>query len=102
VKLFKSDSDVIDIDWQNTTDLASSLSDNTICLWSFSSGNPTRVWRGHTSSIGMIKWDPAGVLLASCADDDDVALLWAPSTNEFVKRLAGHTKSINSLRWSNT
>jgi WD40 repeat protein len=44
-----------------------------------------RYWRGHSSSIGMIKWDPSGVVLASCADEDDAAMIWSPGSNDYVK-----------------
>jgi WD40 repeat protein len=75
---FKQDSDVIDIDWSSTHEFASAHSDNSICLWNIGNSQPDRVWRGHQSSIAMIKWDPAGGILASCADEDDMALIWSP------------------------
>ena len=49
----------------------------------------------------MIKWDPNGAILASCADDDDTALLWSPNSNESIRALRGHTSSINAIRWTN-
>lgn len=74
------DSEVVDVDWQNSTDLASSCMDNNICLWSLTQDMPLRIWRGYNSTINMIKWDPAGALLASCSEDD-TALLWSPNQN---------------------
>jgi len=37
----------------------------------------------------VIKWDPAGSLLASCSEDD-VTYLWSPKQNEAIKALKGH------------
>jgi len=48
-----------------------------------------RVWRGHTGNLNIIKWDPAGSLLASCSEDE-VIYLWSPKQNEAVKTLRGH------------
>lgn len=48
----------------------------------------------------MIRWDPAGTLLASCSEDD-IALLWSPKQNEFVQALKGHEQQVNALKWSN-
>jgi WD40 repeat protein len=98
LKVFDQDSEVMDIDWQNNSDLSSSCIDNTICLWNMGSDLPLRLWRGHNSTINMIKWDPAGTLLASCSEDDN-ALLWSPNSNESVKSLNGHTSAINTLKW---
>lgn len=50
----------------------------------------------------MIKWDPNGGVLASCAEGDDMALLWSPLSNVSLLALKGHTKSVNALRWSNS
>ena len=47
----------------------------------------------------MIKWDPAGSLLASCSEDD-IALLWSPKQNEYIQAYKGHEEHINALRWS--
>jgi WD40 repeat protein len=77
VKTFLLNSEITDLDWQNSTDLAGSCLDNNICLWNLTQDQPIRVWRGHQTSINMIKWDPAGTLLASCSEDD-IALLWSP------------------------
>ena len=49
----------------------------------------------------MIKWDPAGSILASCGDDE-LVYLWSPKQSEPVKLLKDHTHHVNTLRWSNS
>jgi COMPASS component SWD3 len=58
------------------------------------------VWRGHQGNLNVIKWDPAGSLLASCSEDE-VIYLWSPKQNEAVKALKGHHASVNSIKWNN-
>jgi WD40 repeat protein len=47
----------------------------------------------------MIKWDPVGSLLASCAEDE-VAYLWSSKSNDSVKVFKGHTSSIDVIKWN--
>ena len=48
VKTFHQDNDAVDLDWQNSTDLASCSLDQNIYLWSLTQDQqPLRVWRGH-------------------------------------------------------
>lgn len=89
VKVLRQEDNIVDLDWQNSTDFASCSLDMNIHLWSISQDNPLRVWRGHQGNLTTIKWDPAGSLLASCAEDD-VVYLWSPKQNEAVKALKGH------------
>eukprot|EP00347_Sterkiella_histriomuscorum_P013599 403364101 len=100
VKTFNQDNEVVDLDWQNSTDIASCSMDQNIYLWSVTQDQPLRVWRGHQSSINAIKWDHAGSLLASCSEEES-AYLWSPKQNEAVRILKGHTSSVNNLRWNN-
>jgi COMPASS component SWD3 len=48
----------------------------------------------------MIKWDPAGSLLASCAEDD-VVYLWSSKSADSVKAFKGHTSAIDVIKWNN-
>ena len=69
VKTFNQENDVVDLDWQNSTDLASCSLDQNIYLWSVQQEQPLRVWRGHQGNLNIIKWDAAGSLLSSCSED---------------------------------
>lgn len=90
----------MDLDWQNSTELASCALDSNIYFWSITQDQPLRVWRGHQGNLNLVKWDPAGSLLASCSEDD-VIYLWSPKQNEAVKAFKGHESSVNNIKWNN-
>lgn len=77
VKVFSQDDTIHDLDWQNSTDLASCSDNHNIYLWSITQDQPLRVWKGHRELINSIKWDQGGSILASCSEDE-VAYLWSP------------------------
>lgn len=86
----------LDVDWQNNTTFASCSTDMCIHVCRLGSDRPLKTFQGHTVSsfsdpishtnfsststymlmsvvlqneVNAIKWDPSGMLLASCSDD---------------------------------
>uniref|UniRef100_A0A8C9TU42 Transducin beta like 1 X-linked n=1 Tax=Scleropages formosus TaxID=113540 RepID=A0A8C9TU42_SCLFO len=59
----------LDVDWQNNTTFASCSTDMCIHVCRLGSDRPLKTFQGHTNEVNAIKWDPSGMLLASCSDD---------------------------------
>ncbi|RXN12447.1 F-box-like WD repeat-containing TBL1X [Labeo rohita] len=59
----------LDVDWQNNTTFASCSTDMCIHVCRLGSERPLKTFQGHTNEVNAIKWDPSGMLLASCSDD---------------------------------
>ncbi|CAJ0933762.1 unnamed protein product [Ranitomeya imitator] len=59
----------LDVDWQNNTTFASCSTDMCIHVCRLGCDRPVKTFQGHTNEVNAIKWDPSGMLLASCSDD---------------------------------
>lgn len=59
-------------------------------------------WGGAVQDeVNAIKWDPTGLLLASCSDDT-TAKIWSYTHHRCMHDLREHTKEIYTLKWSPT
>ncbi|CAB1417638.1 unnamed protein product [Pleuronectes platessa] len=70
----------LDVDWQNNSTFASCSTDMCIHVCRLGSDRPLKTFQGHTNEVNAIKWDPSGMLLASCSDDMTLKI-WSPGTN---------------------
>uniref|UniRef100_A0A3Q1CGI5 Transducin beta like 1 X-linked n=1 Tax=Amphiprion ocellaris TaxID=80972 RepID=A0A3Q1CGI5_AMPOC len=53
------------------------------------------------SHVNAIKWDPSGMLLASCSDDMTLKI-WSMKQESCVHDLQAHSKEIYTIKWSPT
>ena len=62
-------------------------------------GDPLKSFEGHEDEVNAVKWDPRGILLASCSDDK-TAKVWSLKHDSYIHNFAEHTEGIYTLRWS--
>lgn len=53
------------------------------------------------NEVNAIKWDPQGLLLASCSDDMTLKI-WSLDKDNCVHDLQAHNKEIYTIKWSPT
>lgn len=53
------------------------------------------------NEVNAIKWDPQGLLLASCSDDMTLKI-WSMKQDMAVHDLQAHSKEIYTIKWSPT
>lgn len=53
------------------------------------------------NEVNAIKWDPQGMLLASCSDDMTLKI-WSMTQDTCVHDLQAHSKEIYTIKWSPT
>ncbi|KAL2499622.1 WD-40 repeat family protein [Abeliophyllum distichum] len=92
---------VLDIDWRNKVSFATSSSDHMIHVCKIGETNPVKTFSGHQGEVNCVKWDPMGMLLASCSDDI-TAKIWSMKQEKCVHDLKDHVKEIYTIRWSPT
>ena len=94
----------LDVDWQSNISFASCSTDQCIHVCKLGMEKPIKTFTGHTNEVNAIKWDPQGVLLASCSDDMTLKI-WtikdAPNGG-LVHDLQAHHKEIYTIKWSPT
>jgi len=69
--------------------LASGSKDNSIKLWSVSTGQELKTLTGHSDGVKSVSFSPNGEILASGSEDKTVKL-WSVSTGQELKTLTGH------------
>lgn len=148
----------LDVDWQNNTTFASCSTDMCIHVCRLGSDRPLKTFQGHTvnifscctsvlvpsfslrsptnkfcvlqNEVNAIKWDPSGMLLASCSDDMTLKVIlalkgyrqptfmvicilfyyccflhmqiWSMKQESCVHDLQAHSKEIYTIKWSPT
>eukprot|EP00064_Thunnus_orientalis_P004593 superscaffoldBa00000421_g4605 len=100
----------LDVDWQNNTTFASCSTDMCIHVCRLGSDRPLKTFQGHTNEVNAIKWDPSGMLLASCSDDMTLKFcrchfltqIWSMKQESCVHDLQAHSKEIYTIKWSPT
>ncbi|OQR78546.1 F-box-like/WD repeat-containing protein TBL1XR1-like [Tropilaelaps mercedesae] len=94
----------LDVDWQSNISFASCSTDQCIHVCKLGVDKPIKTFMGHTNEVNAIKWDPQGVLLASCSDDMTLKI-WTPKDaphGGLVHDLQAHHKEIYTIKWSPT
>ena len=79
--------------------IATCSDDDTIRIWSTSSGDTLHVLHGHTGSVRGVAFSPTGLELVSCSDDKTVRT-WDTQTGEPLLILEGHDLRIRSVAFS--
>lgn len=99
VKQFKfHDAPTLDVDWKDDETFASCSTDKMIYLCSLASDYPVNTYEGHEDEINCLKFDPSGMLLASCSDDY-TAKIWSTKAPELVHNLREHTREVYTMQW---
>lgn len=88
----------LDVDWKDDVTFASCSTDKLIYMHNLESHLPIRVYRGHEDEINCIRFDPSGMLLASCSDDY-TAKIWSTKSNKMLFNLAEHTREVYTMKW---
>ncbi|XP_029174279.1 F-box-like/WD repeat-containing protein ebi isoform X2 [Nylanderia fulva] len=101
IQQFSFHCDVLDVDWQTNTSFASCSTDQCIHVCKLTVDKPIKSFRGHTSKINAIKWNPQGNLLASCSNDWRVKI-WSMKQDTCVHDLKKHNNDIHTIKWSPT
>ncbi|KAJ3414141.1 hypothetical protein HDV05_007003 [Chytridiales sp. JEL 0842] len=89
----------LDLDWKDDDTFATCSTDRTIFVCQIGVVEQIRCFRGHTSEVNTIKWDPTGTILASCSDDT-TAKIWSLDSDGPLFDLIGHSKEVYGLSWA--
>ena len=81
------------------TTLATASRDDTVRLWSATTGTPTVTLTGHTEGVFHVAFSPDGTTLATASDDDTVRL-WSTTTGTPTVTLTGHTEGVFHVAFS--
>lgn len=90
----------LDVDWRDATSFATCSSDAKIYVCQLGRTKPLTCFEGHEDEVNAIKWDPQGLLLASCSDDL-TAKIWKIDSPQFLYNFK-HDKEIYTIKWSPT
>lgn len=91
----------LDVDWRNHNSFATSSTDHMIYVCKIGENHPVKTFSGHQGEVNCVKWDPTGLLLASCSDDI-TAKIWSMKHDKHIHDLREHAKEIYTIRWSPT
>eukprot|EP00262_Sarcandra_glabra_P013519 TRINITY_DN3765_c0_g1_i2.p1 TRINITY_DN3765_c0_g1~~TRINITY_DN3765_c0_g1_i2.p1 ORF type:complete len:415 (+),score=83.36 TRINITY_DN3765_c0_g1_i2:143-1387(+) len=91
----------LDVDWRSNVSFATCSTDNMIYVCKIGESVPLKSFSGHRAEVNAIKWDPMGMLLASCSDDA-TAKIWSMKQDKYVHDLKEHVKEIYTIRWGPT
>ncbi|KAI1124256.1 WD40-repeat-containing domain protein [Nemania abortiva] len=82
------------------TVIASASADNTIQLWSPTTGECLlQALEGHTNSVRSVAFSPDGGVIASGSNDKTIRL-WSTTTGECLQTLNGHNNFVFSVTFS--
>lgn len=74
------------------------ITDKTCKLWNAENGDLYHTYRGHTTEIVCLSFNPHGTVVATGSMDNS-ARLWDVETGECLHSLLGHTAEIVSLNF---
>ena len=67
--------------------------EETVRLWSASSGQLLQTLEGHSQPVEAVCFSPDGNIIAS-ASEDKMARLWSMSSGQLLQTLKGHSESV--------
>jgi WD40 repeat protein/transcriptional regulator with XRE-family HTH domain len=85
--------------------LATGSKDNTIRLWSLTSGQTVRTFSTNTGEVGEVAFSPDGKYIISAGgapaeNADNTARLWDVASGQLLRVFSGHTAIVNSVAFS--
>ncbi|KRZ69317.1 F-box-like/WD repeat-containing protein TBL1X [Trichinella papuae] len=92
---------VTDADWKDDSTFSVCFDNGTLFHCSPTDPFVMSTFEGHQMRVNMIRWDPAGKLLASCSDDRLVRI-WRLNSQTYDFSLCGHTAEVDVLCWHDT
>ncbi|KRZ23644.1 F-box-like/WD repeat-containing protein TBL1X [Trichinella pseudospiralis] len=92
---------VTDADWKDDSTFSVSFDNGTLFHCSPTDPFVMSTFEGHQMRVNMIRWDPAGKMLASCSDDQLVRI-WRLNSQTYDFSLCGHTAEVDVLCWHDT
>jgi transducin (beta)-like 1 len=87
------DDAILDACWKDETMFATCSADLKICLTRVGENHSFVTFKGHTSAVNSIKWDPSRKLLASCSDDHTIRI-W--DTTKALEEVSSTTTTENT------
>lgn len=90
---------IFDIDWKDDQIFASGSADKKVLACRVGDELPIRTFVGHEDDVNVVRWQPAGQLLASASDDCTV-MLWNMDQDEAVSELSDHNKEVVDVSWA--
>jgi len=94
----------LDVDWKDDNTFASCSTDQCVHICQVGKQEPIKTYRGHKDEVNAVKWDPSGMLLASCSDDC-TAKVWNVADDSVLTPLhdfQSHQQEIYTVKWSPT
>ncbi|KAI3794110.1 hypothetical protein L1987_36737 [Smallanthus sonchifolius] len=85
----------LDVDWRTNRTFASGSSDTMIYVCKIGENQPVKIFSGHKDEVNCVKWDPSGLLLASCSDDM-TAKVWSMKQDIPIHDFKGHAKVLTN------
>ncbi|KAI3799000.1 hypothetical protein L1987_34288 [Smallanthus sonchifolius] len=85
----------LDVDWRTNRTFASGSSDTMIYVCKIGENQPVKIFSGHKDEVNCVKWDPSGLLLASCSDDM-TAKVWSMKQDMPLHDFKGHAKVLTN------
>lgn len=91
----------LDVDWKDDNTFASCSTDQCVHICQVGKHEPIKTYRGHKDEVNAVKWDPSGMLLASCSDDC-TAKVWNVADDSVLTPLhdfQSHQQEIYTVKW---
>ncbi|KRX39475.1 F-box-like/WD repeat-containing protein TBL1XR1 [Trichinella murrelli] len=92
---------VTDADWKDDSTFSVCFDNGTLFHCSPTDPFVMSTFEGHQMRVNMIRWDPAGKMMASCSDDRLVRI-WRLNSQTYDFSLCGHTAEVDVLCWHDT
>lgn len=93
----------LDVDWKDDLTFASCSTDKTVQICRVGSVRALKTFSGHKDEVNAVKWDPSGMLLASCSDDCTAKVWDVNSSSTYPKwDFKSHQQEIYTVKWSPT
>jgi len=80
--------------------IVSGSRDETLKIWSASSGKELATLSGHTDFVSAVAYSPDGNSIVSGSSRDETLKIWDASSGKELASLSGHTSSVDAVAYS--
>ena len=92
----------MDVDWRDNASFAAAFNKGLIYVNCLGETKPTKIFRGHATSVTSVRWHTDGDLLASCSEDYTIRI-WSLQQRTCVHTLSRpHRWEVSHIAWSPT